>query len=56
MTNTKKQRNNNHNKTKKCKPSDKQLQIYCSKYYSGNTLKSFQLDLEKDLKKGIMDR
>jgi len=53
MTNTKKQRPSNPTKTKKCKPSDKQLQIYCSKS-GNNTLKSFEKDLEKDLKeKGL---
>jgi hypothetical protein len=50
---TKKNKANKNSKTKKCKPSDKQLQVYCSKS-SDNTLKSFEKDLEKDLKaKGL---
>jgi putative endopeptidase len=53
MTNTKKHKANKCTKTKKCKPSDKQLQIYCSKS-GNNTLKSFEKELEKDLKeKGL---
>jgi putative endopeptidase len=43
---TKRQRNTNHNKTKKCKPTQNELQVYCRE--SANTFNQFEHQYEKD--------
>jgi putative endopeptidase len=43
---TKRQHNTNHNKTKKCKPTQNELQVYCRE--SANTFNQFEYQYEKD--------
>jgi len=48
---TKKNRLNNNNTTQKCRPSQKQLQVYCKEH--ANTFNSFEEEFEKKFKGNI---